>query len=176
MATFHVYFMPEGSSTINDMKCIDAWSSVGKLDGQVHFVESKLQEYADKHGPGRVQLYEIKEEYGFYLPSLNLPTLREMIKDGRSINEEDYATDRQVNAINAVFDQLAARWPNEFGYQSDYSEYCMMATDDEQMDEALQILGDRADMKALPSALVVGALGRTEMPHWHDGQTNLTTT
>lgn len=82
-----------------------------------------------------------------------MTTIRELANDGRPKDEADYGTDRQIDTLNALWRELETRWPDEFGELSDFSAYCLKATNDEQVDEALRLLGDRADLEVLEADL-----------------------
>lgn len=77
-----------------------------------------------------------------------MSTIREIAEDARPKDDADWGTDRQIDAINLLWIEVMHRWPDEFDYGTDFSNYCLKATDDEQIDLALKLLGDRADLEA----------------------------
>lgn len=49
----------ENDSTVNQIKVIDAWSSVNQTKSNAtKSMIAKLDEYRDRHGEGRIQLVE----------------------------------------------------------------------------------------------------------------------
>jgi hypothetical protein len=81
----------------------------------------------------------------------DMPTYRDLGEDARPQSEEDWGTERQIDAINLFHQRLQHRWPSEFDEESgyatgrEYADYCLKATDDEMIEEAYRILGPRTD-------------------------------
>lgn len=68
------------------------------------------------------------------------PTLMALAQAARPINEDDYASDRQINAENRFFEECVKVDPVAFSEESDFASYCLKATTDEAVDEAIRIL------------------------------------
>lgn len=84
--------------------------------------------------------WQIAKDNNFFTFSPELVAkLVALIKDARPIDDDDWGTDRQINADNAFWDEFEKVVSTEqWGEAEDYN---LKATTDERLDNALQILG-----------------------------------
>lgn len=62
----------------------------------------------------------------------------ELAAAARPIDDADWGSDRQINAQNAFFDAIEARYPNLF--DNDFGSFAIKATTKELIDEALKLV------------------------------------
>lgn len=67
------------------------------------------------------------------------------LADAARSDEATYGTDEHINAFNAFFAACEAKWPELFCDNADFEAYCLKATDDEMIDEALAIIAERPE-------------------------------
>jgi hypothetical protein len=67
-----------------------------------------------------------------------LSMIEKLAADARPINDADWGSDRQINAINLFFYHAECERPDAFG--EDFETYCLKATDEEMIDECLRRL------------------------------------
>jgi hypothetical protein len=79
-----------------------------------------------------------------------IATINTLARAARPINDDDWGTERQINAENAFFAyakerMFAGRAGKTLAPQkqkwADFEAYCLKATTDEMIDEALRLLG-----------------------------------
>lgn len=84
-----------------------------------------------------------------------MPTLEELealATKARPINEDDWGTERQVEAENEFFDVCRKLDPATFDTDggSDFAEFCLKATTGEMLDEAMKLVRRHFDTAATP--------------------------
>ncbi len=83
---------------------------------------------------------------------MTVPTIQQMAQDARGIDDDDLGSERQIAAQNAFFDEVQKRLTaDEF---EELEGYCLKATVDEMIDEALRVLGtqNQTDARAIADA------------------------
>lgn len=91
----------------------------------------------------------IQAARAFALGFRRLPTLAELetlAADARPVNDDDWGTERQIDAENAFFAACAVALPADFKDGGDFSVFAHKATTGEMIDEALRIV--RANLAA----------------------------
>lgn len=64
--------------------------------------------------------------------------IEKLAADARPMNDEDWGSERQINAINIFFYHAECERPDAFG--EDFEAFCLKATDEEMIDECLRRL------------------------------------
>ena len=67
-------------------------------------------------------------------------TLEQLAEDARPVDDDDWGTERQIDAENRFFDECRRRSPSKFDDAGDFGDWCLKATSEERIDEALRIL------------------------------------
>lgn len=67
-------------------------------------------------------------------------TISMLAQDARSLNEDDWGSESQIDAQNLFFDQCAVVAPEDLSESSDFFDDNLKATSDELIDEAMKIL------------------------------------
>lgn len=67
-------------------------------------------------------------------------TLEQLAAAARPLAEEDWDSERQIDAENRFFDECRRRRPATFGDDGDFADWCLKATTDERIDEAMRLL------------------------------------
>lgn len=67
-------------------------------------------------------------------------TLAELAAEARAVNEDDWGTERQIDAENRFFDECRRLRPSTFGDSGDFADWCLKATTDERIDEAMRLI------------------------------------
>jgi len=67
-------------------------------------------------------------------------TLEQLAADARPIDETDWGSERQIDAENLFFDECRRHRPTTFDDAGDFADWCLKATTDERIDEAMRLL------------------------------------
>lgn len=70
---------------------------------------------------------------------MNIVKLEALALDARALDEADWGTERQINAENAFFEAFHAL----MGDTPEFDTWCLKATTDEMIDEALRLARER---------------------------------
>jgi hypothetical protein len=70
----------------------------------------------------------------------DIQELERLAKAVRPINDDDWGSERQIAAENAFFDAVGMDENGECRLGDDFNCYCLQATVDERIDEALRLL------------------------------------
>jgi hypothetical protein len=68
------------------------------------------------------------------------PALQALAQAARPISEEDYASDRHIGAENDFFEACRKLDPVAFDEDGDFAVFCLKATPDEAIGEAIRLL------------------------------------
>lgn len=73
---------------------------------------------------------------------MNLAALEAMAQNALPQSEDDYASDRQVDAENRFFEELASRYPVTFSEDGDgeFHLWALKATSEEYINYAIQLV------------------------------------
>lgn len=116
------------------------WSltiSNGSWDGPLPGLERRLFEYAA--GEGYLKPRAPAPASVTALPTL--AALEALAATARPLNDDDWGSDRQVDAENAFFDEASKVAPElDSDSGSAFASFCLKATTEEMLDEALRIL------------------------------------
>jgi hypothetical protein len=63
-----------------------------------------------------------------------------LAREAFPINEDEWGSERQINAENALFTALEARYPETFGEASDFRMWALKATSEEYIEEAMRLV------------------------------------
>jgi len=66
---------------------------------------------------------------------MTIADLEALAREARPLDDADWGTERQINAENAFFDAFHAA----MGDTPDFDDWCLKATTDEMIDEALRL-------------------------------------
>lgn len=67
-------------------------------------------------------------------------TLQQLAADARPFDDDEWGSQRQVDAENRFFDECRRRRPATFDETGDFSDWCLKATTEERIDEALRLM------------------------------------
>lgn len=67
-------------------------------------------------------------------------TMEQLAAEARSIDDDDWGSERQVDAENRFFDECRRHRPATFDDAGDFADWCLKATTDERIDEAMRLL------------------------------------
>lgn len=84
---------------------------------------------------------------------MNTTELFNLATAARPLNEADWGTERQINALNAFHEAIRDAWPQLFPEGGEFDSFCLKATDDEQVLEALRRIEDHRQRAAMWEAL-----------------------
>lgn len=66
------------------------------------------------------------------------------LADAARSDEATYGTNEHIDAINAFFAACEAQWPHLFYMNDKFEAFCLKATEDEMIDEALKMIAGEA--------------------------------
>jgi hypothetical protein len=75
-----------------------------------------------------------------------MSTLNELASDAYPQTDADWSTERQITAINKFYDAFH----EAMGDTPDFDDYCLNATDNEALDEAMRLVEERFGTKDVP--------------------------
>lgn len=83
---------------------------------------------------------------------MQLAELEEMARIARPIDDDEWGSERQIEAENDFFDACEDALPEVFDRESDtdFNRFCLKATSNEMIDEALKILRERLSNAPAP--------------------------
>lgn len=98
-----------------------------------------------------------------YIDQATLAEIKELASIARPLDDDEDSTDRQIDAENAFFERVEEVLPPDV--MNKLSHYCLKATTDERIDEALhqvELLADDDEPGDRPACQILGG------PHHRD--------
>lgn len=84
--------------------------------------------------------WDVMEEYLRTVCASRLTLMESLAKEARVMEGEEWDSDRVIAAGNEFFEVAKAYWPETFDDCSDFAVWCLKATSDEMVDEALHLI------------------------------------
>lgn len=106
--------------------------------------EPLMQAVEDRYGPTDLYL----DEVGAIRMDFTSGRLEVLADEARPKNDDDWGTDRQITAENRFFWACAQRYPHLFHDASSFAMWCLKATTEEMLDEALRIIREQIGQTA----------------------------